>query len=94
MKKILIMITMLTMTMVAKAQFEAGKMYVNASLSGLDLSYNGTEEGKFNFGAMAGYCFFLNDKLTIEPSVYYDQSFRKHSDYSTVGLRISLGVYF
>ena len=159
MKKILIMLTMLTMTMVAKAQFEAGTTYVNASLSGLDLSYNGTEEGKFNFGAMAGYfiednwlvdvqagvshlgkghravitggvggryyvednglflgvnaklllskghndlmpgieagyCFFLNDKLTIEPSVYYDQSFRKHSDYSTVGLRISLGVYF
>ena len=159
MKKILFMFVMLTMTMVAKAQFEAGKMYVNASLSGLSLSHNGKEECKFDVGAMggyfvedcwmvnvqagmhhpgkggratimggvggrfyvienglffgantklvlskghndimpgieAGYCFFLNDKLTVEPSVYYDQSIRRHSDYSTVGLKISLGVYF
>ena len=159
MKKILFTLAMLTMTMVAKAQFEAGKMYVNASLTGLSLIYNGTEEGKFDVSAMggyfiedcwlvdvqagvhhpgkgghatitagvggryyveengiflgvnaklllskghndimpgieAGYCFFLNDKLTVEPSVYYDQSFRKHSDYSTVGLKVSLGVYF
>ena len=64
MKKILIMLTMLTMTMVAKAQFEAGKTYVNASLSGLDLSYNGTEEGKFNFGAMAGY--FVEDNWLVD----------------------------
>ena len=45
-------------------------------------------------GIEAGYCFFLNDKLTVEPSVYYDQSIRRHKDYSTVGLKISLGVYF
>ncbi len=159
MKKILFTLAMLTMTMVAKAQFEAGKMYVNGSLTGLNLIFNGKEQGKFDVGAMggyfvedcwlvdvqasmhhpgkggratlmggvggryyveengiflgvnaklilskghndimpgieAGYCFFLNDKLTVEPSVYYDQSFRRHSDYSTVGVRISLGVYF
>jgi hypothetical protein len=159
MKKIMIMLAMLTMTMVAKAQFEAGKAYVNGSLSGMDLSFSGTQQGKFDIGAMVGYfvedqwlidvqaglhhpgkggkatttagvggryyvldnglflganckllfspghndvmpgielgyCFFLNDKLTVEPSVYYDQSLRKHSDYSTVGLKVSVGVYF
>lgn len=159
MKKIIIMLAMLTMTMVAKAQFEAGKTYVNASLSGMDLSFSGTQQGKFDIGALAGYfvedqwlvnvqagmhhpgkggkatttvgvggryyvldnglflgvngkflfspgyndimpgielgyCFFLNDKLTVEPSIYYDQSFRNHSDYSTVGLKVSMGVYF
>ena len=64
MKKILFMLAMLTMTMVAKAQFEAGKMYVNASLSGLSLSHNGKEECKFDVGAMGGYfvedCWMVN----------------------------------
>lgn len=159
MKKIIMMLTMLTMTLVANAQFEAGKGYVNGTLSGMNLSFSGTEQGKFDFSAMGGYfvedswlvnaragvfhpgkggkatfnvgagvryyvldnglflgaggkvvlssgyndimpgievgyCFFLNDKLTIEPSVYYDQSFKNHSDYSTVGLQVSMGVYF
>lgn len=45
-------------------------------------------------GMELGYCFFVNDKLTIEPALYYDQSIRWHKDYSTVGLKVGLGVYF
>jgi hypothetical protein len=40
-----------------------------------------------------GYAFFLNGTLTIEPEIYYNQSF-KHHDYSGIGLRIGLGFYF
>lgn len=29
----------------------------------------------------------------IEPAIYYDQSFKKHVDYSTVGLKLGIGVY-
>lgn len=159
MKKIMIMLAMLTMTLAANAQFEKGKKYVGASLTGLNLSYNGSQEVNFGFqakggyfiedcwqvNAMAGYekegkdatgvfqvgvggryyiiqnglyggvnakailssgyndvmpgielgySFFINDKVTIEPAVYYDQSFKSHSDYSTVGLKIGVGLYF
>lgn len=159
MKKIMIMLAMLTMTLAANAQFEKGKKYVGASLTGLNLSYNGSQEVNFGFqakggyfiedcwqlnamvgyekegkdakgvfqagvggryyiiqnglyggvnakavlssgyndimpGIELGYSFFINDKVTIEPAVYYDQSFKSHSDYSTVGLKIGVGLYF
>lgn len=44
-------------------------------------------------GMEIGYAFFLNRHITIEPAIYYDQSFKKHSDYSTVGLKLGIGVY-
>ncbi len=52
-------------------------------------------EGRNDFvpGVEIGYAFFINDKVTIEPSVYYDQSFSSHKDFSTVGLKIGFGVY-
>lgn len=151
-------ITLLS-TVGAMAQFEEGKAYVGASLSGLNLSYSGSEKAKFglqaeggymfaddwmvkghfgynkqndvpaslSFGAGAryyivqnglylgadvdyvharsnyddvmpslhlGYAFFLNGSVTIEPEIYYNQSLKNHSDYSTIGFRIGMGVYF
>lgn len=44
-------------------------------------------------GIEIGYAFFLNDIVTIEPAVYYDQSFRNHSDYSKFGFKVGIGVY-
>ncbi|MCI6619145.1 MAG: hypothetical protein MSD82_09835 [Prevotella sp.] len=43
-------------------------------------------------GVEVGYAFFINRSVTIEPAVYYDQSF-KNSDYSTIGLKIGIGIY-
>ena len=40
-----------------------------------------------------GYSFFLNRTVTIEPELYYNQSF-KDNDYSGFGLRIGFGIYF
>lgn len=40
-----------------------------------------------------GYAFFINRFVTIEPAVYYEQSFKDHSKYSNVGLRLGLGIY-
>ena len=148
----------LMLTLTASAQFEEGKMYAGASLSGLDLSYNGLQELRLGVSAKAGYfvdddlmllaeagynhpgkglndnltlgvggryyieqnglflganvkylhqksyndfmpglevgyAFFVSRTVTIEPSIYYQQSFKKHSDYSTIGLKIGIGVY-
>lgn len=41
----------------------------------------------------AGYAFFLNRNITLEPEAYYEHSF-KDSDYSGFGIRIGLSIYF
>lgn len=159
MKKLAVMLVAILSSMAANAQFEAGKVYCGASLSGLNLSYNGTSElnlgiqgqvgyfvadnwmalakasyehvgksavsdyvsagvqgryyivqnglylgagakfvhtGSYNDlmpGVELGYAFFVSRTVTVEPSLYYDQSFKNHSDFSTIGLRIGVGVY-
>lgn len=159
MKKLATMFAALLMAVSANAQFEKGKVYCGASLSGLNLSYNGTSElnlgvqgqggyffadnwmalaqvsyqhtgkegvkdyvsagvqgryyiiqnglylgagaklahtGSYNDvmpGVEVGYAFFVSRTVTIEPAIYYDQSFKNHSDYSTIGLRVGVGVY-
>ena len=138
MKKIAMMIAALVMTLSANAQFEQGKMYVGASMTGFDASYSGATEFHLGIDAKAGYffmdnllalgqvgykhngygiflgagakyvhssgyndfmpnvevgyAFFINRTVTIEPALYYDQSIKNHSDYSTVGLRIGIGI--
>lgn len=157
MKKIAMLLVAFVMTFSANAQFEQGKYYVGASLTGLDMNYNGLSEFSFGVNAKAGYfvadnlllygkvgyqhigspntnifnlgaggryyivqngiflganaqfkhasgyndlmpgveigyAFFINRTVTIEPAIYYEQSFKNHSDYSTVGLRIGIGI--
>ena len=173
-KKLFAMAAALFVTATANAQFEQGKLYLNGSLTGLNLSYNGIAglcvgffnlsyngTSKFNAGASGqmgymvaddwllygmvgynhygakgvsdnyylgaggryyieqngiylgmncklmhtkgytdvmpgfeiGYAYFLSRTVTLEPAIYYDQSFKKHSDYSTIGLKIGLGIY-
>lgn len=44
-------------------------------------------------GVEVGYAFFISHTATIEPAIYYDQSFKNHSDYSTIGFKIGIGLY-
>lgn len=155
-KKIFAIAAIALSSLTANAQFEQGKIYLNGSLTGLNLSYNG--ESKFNFGTQGqmgymvadnwllyglvgyhhtdssdsysagaggrfyidqngiflganckvvhspgytdvmpglevGYAYFLSRTVTIEPAIYYDQSFKDHSKYSTIGLKVGIGVY-
>ena len=165
MKKLLMATISLMMAMSVNAQylndsqtpFTQGKIYVGASLSNTDLSYNGLTKGHLgiqgkvgyffadnllgtaqlayeknkdvpyyisigaggryyieqnglflgasvNFkhqdefddflpSVQLGYSFFINRTVTIEPELYYEQSFKNHKDYSKVGLRIGIGIY-
>ena len=158
MKKIVLAIAALLVSVASHAQFEADKLYVGASLSSLDLSYNGLQNGRIGLqgkvgylfddnmmllshlaydkmkdvpftlswglggryymeqnglffgvsatyrhggggyndvlpGIQVGYSFFISRTVTIEPEIYYDQSFKNHSDYSTIGLRVGFGIY-
>ena len=158
-KKIAVVALGLMVSVGAHAQFESGKQYCGASLTGLNLSYNGSEElslgiqakagyffeddmmllaqaeykhsglegvkdywalgaqgryyieqngiylgagvklihtGSYNDvmpGVEVGYAFFVSKQVTIEPAVDYDQSFKNHSDYSTVGVKVGIGIY-
>lgn len=44
-------------------------------------------------GIEVGYAYFLSRTVTVEPSVYYHQSFKDHSNYSNLGFKITFGIY-
>ena len=159
MKKIATLIALAFVTLTASAQFQEGKGYVGASLTGLNLSYNSANgfnvglEAKAGYlfrdnwmllgtvgynhngsdaipddfkvgagvryyiiqnglflglnakyihaahnyndvmpGLEVGYAFYINRSVSIEPAIYYDHSFND-SKFSTVGLKIGVGVY-
>ncbi len=46
------------------AQFEQGKKHLSANLSGLNLSYNGTDNWNFDLQAFGGYMFEDNWMVT------------------------------
>ena len=158
MQRLYLVLIAVLVPVAAHAQFEAGQYYVGASLSGVGLSYNGSEKASFGLQGRAGYliddnlmataqlewdkkhsqpayfkagvgmryyivqnglylgaqanyvhaahasdafqpgtpigpAFFLSKTVTVEPELYYDQSFKRHSDFSKVGIRIGIGVY-
>lgn len=159
MKKVIISMLLLAVTTSMFAQFEQGKKYVNASLTGLDLSYSDLKDislgldanagyfieqdwmvvGSFGFdfsnsdlnsiyiGAKGryyieqnglylaaglkylhmkknindiqltpevGYCYFLNQYITVEPAAYFDMSMTDFGHKSRIGVKLGVGIYF
>ena len=75
MKRFFVFLIVTTMAMAAQAQyyrsgrsttpFSEGKFYIGASLSGLDLSYNGSEKFAAKGSAQVGYLALDNLMLTL-----------------------------
>lgn len=42
----------------------------------------------------AGYCFYVNHFMSIEPALYYNMCLNDFSDGSRVGVKVGLGFYF
>ena len=63
-RKILLLSALLALTLTANAQFEEGRKYAGASLSGFDLSYNSSENMNLGVEALAGY-FFTDDWMVL-----------------------------
>ncbi len=61
---------------------------VNANFIHANHNYNDVMPG-----LEVGYAFYISHTVTIEPSIYYKQSFKNHSDYSTIGLSVGFGIY-
>ena len=53
----------MTVALTGNAQFEEGKLYVNTSLSGLNMSYNGSDDLDLGLQAQGGYMF--RDNLMV-----------------------------
>ena len=70
-KKIAMFIATMMVSLASHAQFEAGKTYVGASLSGLDLSYSGLGGGSFGIQGKAGY--MLADNWMAIGQLSYDK---------------------
>lgn len=95
MKKLLFMIALLLGCLQANAQFEAGKWYVNTSLTGLDLSHSKYEGTNIGFAIDGGT--FIADNISILldfKGKYVENGF----DETTVGAGVryyfdSCGVY-
>lgn len=72
-RKLFLMIVGLLLTVAAQAQFEQSKKYIGASLSGLNLSYNGTEKTNFGLQAKGGF-LFTDDWMAIGQLAYNKQT--------------------
>lgn len=72
MKKILVLLLSLAAVLKVQAQFESGKKYVGASLSGFGLSYSSNEDFRLGLDAEAGY--FITDGLLLKGNIGYDHT--------------------
>ena len=88
-KKILFALIALSMTMAAQAQyyrletpFTAGKYFVGASLTGLNLNYSGASDLSFGVQAQAG--FMVDDNVLLYANVGYANN-GKASDAFSLG---------
>jgi len=70
MKKIFLTLLFgLMMTVAANAQFEQGKLYANAGLSGLDLNYNANSKWNLGLSAKVGY-MFVDDWMVLADGMW------------------------
>ena len=72
MKKLMMLVVGLVMTIAANAQFEQGKYYVSGSLTGLNMSYSGAD--KFNLGVEAKGGYMVADNWMALAMAGYSHS--------------------
>lgn len=70
---------------------EQNGLYLNL---GLQYEHRGSNANYVQLTPEVGYCFFVNEHVTIEPAVYYNLCLNKFSEGSTVGLKVGFGFYF
>ena len=70
MKKLLVALVMLTMTITANAQFEQGTKYLEGALNSLGASYNGANEFRFGVSVKAGY--FVDQSWMLNAQAGFD----------------------
>ena len=67
MKKTLMLLAFMALTLSGYAQFEQGKYYVGASMSGLDINYSGSEKLNLGLDVKVGYLLADDWMITCNP---------------------------
>lgn len=100
MKKIFMILLMAAITIGAKAQFEKGTHFVNASLTGLGIGFT---KGNFTMGVSGEYGYFVDNGLMIGGSLGYTHQGGLNSfhvkptvrySFQENGLNLGCGVQF
>ena len=95
MKKFFLGLCLLIVSVAADAQFERGKVVLNTSLSGFDMSYNKQTKGHLGLDVMGGY--FILDNFALTGTLGMDLSDAVNQYHFGVGARYYLednGLYF
>ena len=84
-KKIIVALLAVLTSITARAQFEADKCYVGASLSGLDINFNDVNDLSLDVSLKAGY--LVEDNIMLLGHASYNHSGKKGtSDYISAGV--------
>lgn len=62
--------------------------------AGLQYEHRSVNRNYIQLPLEVGYCFFLNQHVTIEPAVYCDLSLNKCSEGTSYGLKVGFGYFF
>jgi len=74
--------------------FDQNGIFLGTGFKFNKYNYDGASNiNDFAWNIEAGYAFFLSRTVTIEPSAYYDLSF-KESGLSKFGFKVGFGFYF
>lgn len=69
-EKIVMLIAFMAFALSGYSQFEQGKYYVGASLTGLDLSYSGAENFNIGLDLKGGYLLADDWMITAQAGIY------------------------
>ena len=75
----------------ARYYFQSNGIFLGA---GLQYCHAAVNADYLQLPLEVGYCYYLNQHVSIEPAVYFEPCLNKFSDGTKVGLKIGLGYYF
>ena len=75
----------------ARYYFQSNGIFLGA---GLQYKHAAVNADYLQLPLEVGYCYYLNQCVSIEPAIYFEPCLNKFSDGTKVGLKIGLGFYF
>ena len=75
----------------ARYYFQSNGIFLGA---GLQYKHAAVNADYLQLPLEVGYCYYLNQFVSIEPAIYFEPCLNKFSDGTKVGLKIGLGFYF
>jgi hypothetical protein len=75
----------------ARYYFQSNGIFLGA---GLQYKHAAISTDYVQIPVEVGYCYYLNQHVSIEPAIYFEPCLNKFSDGTRVGLKVGFGFYF